>query len=70
MNHLGEVQALKAEYDAAEKNLREALAVRRNLLGNEAPEVAETLNQLAYVLSRKGDYAGAEAATGWRSSGV
>ncbi|NIL95043.1 MAG: tetratricopeptide repeat protein, partial [Woeseiaceae bacterium] len=33
LNHLGEIQALKADYDAADKNLREALAVRRDLLG-------------------------------------
>ena len=60
LNHLGEVQALKAEYDVAEQNLRDALAVRRVLLGSEAPEVADTLSQLAYVLTEKGDYAAAE----------
>jgi hypothetical protein len=36
LNHLGEVQALKAEYNEAEKNLREALAVRRVCLPRKA----------------------------------
>ena len=60
LNHLGQVQTLKAEYDAAEQNLREALAVRRELLGKESPEVAETLMELAVVFSEKGEYTAAE----------
>ena len=39
---------------------REALAMRRKLLGNEHPDVATTLNGLAWVLAVKGKLAEAE----------
>ena len=38
----------------------EALAMRRKLLGNEHPDVAGSLHNLASVLQARGDLAGAE----------
>ena len=60
LNHLGEVQMLKADYAEATAHLRDALAVRRELLGSSTPEVAETLADLADVLTRQGEFAEAE----------
>jgi Flp pilus assembly protein TadD len=40
---------------------REALRMRRKLLGEDHPAVATSLNNLAVVLTKKQDYAGAEA---------
>jgi hypothetical protein len=36
----------KADYDEAEKKLREALAIRKALYGDDHPEVAATLTTL------------------------
>jgi tetratricopeptide (TPR) repeat protein len=59
-SHLGEVQALRAEYEEAENNLRDALETQRSRRGDAHPEVAATLTSLADVLTRKGDYEAAE----------
>ena len=47
---------LKGDYEAVEPVYREALAMNRKLLGNEHPDVATSLNNLADLLERKGDY--------------
>jgi tetratricopeptide (TPR) repeat protein len=60
LNHLGEVQTLKADYAEAERNLREALETRRELLGNEHADVAATISDLAEVLTLQGKYDAAE----------
>jgi tetratricopeptide (TPR) repeat protein len=55
LNHLGEVQALKAEYQAAEENLRAALAIRE-AQGPRSALVASTLSDLAEVRTLQGMY--------------
>jgi tetratricopeptide (TPR) repeat protein len=50
----------KGDYAAAEPLYREALAMRRKLLGDEHPDVARSLDNLATLLREKGDYAAAE----------
>ena len=42
----------------ADSLYREALAMRRRLLGDEHPDVAATMNNLATVRYRRGDWAG------------
>jgi serine/threonine-protein kinase len=44
----------------AERELREVLRIRRQLLGPQHPELAFTLNNLGYVLLRQGDVSAAE----------
>ncbi len=60
LTHLGEVQSLRADYTAAETNLRDALTVRRELFGESSVQVADTLSLLAEVLAQKGEYLQAE----------
>jgi serine/threonine protein kinase/tetratricopeptide (TPR) repeat protein len=43
-------------YQEAEKLLRSSLAMRRQILGPEHPDVAESLKELALVSRAKGDY--------------
>lgn len=57
-NHLGEVQTLKADYEAAERNLLEALETRRRL-GVDA-DIAATLANLAELRTRQGRFEEAE----------
>jgi serine/threonine protein kinase len=58
---MGRVYTSLGLYEPAEELLREALATRRNLLGNEHPDVATSLYNLAAVLVMfQGNYAGAE----------
>jgi tetratricopeptide (TPR) repeat protein len=52
-NDLGDTLRLAAEFDAAERELRAALDVRRRLLGVH-PAVAESLHDLGTVLSERG----------------
>ena len=61
LNHLGEVQTLRADYESAETNLREALQVQREIYGDVSAEVAGTLSKLADVLEKTGKYQEAEA---------
>ncbi len=44
----------------AEQKLRETLAIRRKVLGNDHPMLFYTLNNLGYVLLEKGDWQAAE----------
>jgi tetratricopeptide (TPR) repeat protein len=48
-------------YPAAEPHLRQALALRRECLGEHHPEVAKSLNDLAVLRRAEGDYDEAEA---------
>jgi serine/threonine-protein kinase len=60
MQAIGNVYRNLGLYDLAEPLLREALSVRRRVLGNEHPAVAQSLNNLGVVLRQRGDYDGAE----------
>jgi serine/threonine-protein kinase len=64
METMGTVYRDLGLFDKATPLLREALATRRTVLGNEHLEVARSLHDLATVLRAKGDYAGAEALLG------
>jgi serine/threonine protein kinase/tetratricopeptide (TPR) repeat protein len=61
MATMGKVYNSLGLFDKAEGLLRDALEIRRRVLGHEHPEVAATMHSLAGVLLAKGDYAGAEA---------
>ena len=51
----------KGELADAEATYREALAMQRELLGEVHPDVANTLNNLAFVQDDRGDAKGALA---------
>ncbi|MCP4657637.1 MAG: serine/threonine protein kinase, partial [bacterium] len=61
MSTLGRVYWRLGLFDLAEELIEEALALQRKTLGQEHPEVAESLHDLANVLYSKGDHDGAEA---------
>ena len=61
METMGRVFATLGLYDKARPLLEEALKLRRQSLGSEHPDVVTSLMNLANVLDRKGDVAGAEA---------
>ena len=61
LNDLGVAQRQKAEWDAARATLEEALAMRRQVLGAEHPEVAVTESELGRVLLDQGRLDEAEA---------
>jgi tetratricopeptide (TPR) repeat protein len=56
MSHLGEVLALKGDYEEAGRRLTEALAMQRRVLGNGHADVADTLSALADLKSFTGEY--------------
>ena len=58
---LGDVYTDLGEYLSAESMHRQALEIREKLLGNEHPDVATSLNNLARVLGEQGKLAEAEA---------
>jgi len=58
---LGEVYRQLGEYQKAEELQRQALAVRKRLLGDEHPLVAASLFKLALVLNARGEHAEAES---------
>lgn len=60
MDTIGRAYYRLGLYDGALPMLREALELRRLVLGNEHAEVAATMNNLALVLHAKGDFAAAE----------
>ncbi len=60
MQAIGNVYRNLGLYDLAEPLLREALSVRRRVLGADHPAVAQSLNNLGVVLRQRGDYDGAE----------
>ncbi len=62
MNNLAWALQGLGEFDEAEALYREALHMKRKLLGDAHPELAAGLNNLAFVLETRGDYRGAEKA--------
>ncbi len=60
-HELGHVLTSQGRYDEAEPLLRDGLAARRALLGDEHADVATSLNHLAKLLHQRGDLAQAEA---------
>ena len=60
LNGLATTLRAQAHYDEAEPLLRQALALRLKLLGEEHPDVARSLESLARVLKEKGDCEAAE----------
>jgi serine/threonine-protein kinase len=61
LDTMGNVYINLGLYDKATALLQDALQTRKEVLGSEHPEVANSLNNLANVLDDHGDYAGAEA---------
>lgn len=57
---LGNTYRDLGQFAAAEAQLRAALALRRQTLGDAHPDVAASLNDLALLLHQKGDFAAAE----------
>ena len=57
---IGTTYAALGLYDAAELHLKAALATRRSVLGDEHPDVATGLYNLATLREMQGDYAEAE----------
>ena len=60
LNNLAEVQLSSGDLTGGEQSCREALALRRKLLGPEHAEVAQSLNLLAILLRRSGNLDAAE----------
>ena len=60
MTTMGAVYRNLGLYDKAVPLLQEALATRRALLGSDHKDIAKSLNALANLLRRKGDYPSAE----------
>ena len=60
INNIGEYHHGRAVYAEAEPLFRRALEIRGNKLGSEHPDVAYSLNNLAFVLKAKGNLAEAE----------
>ena len=60
MDRLCEVLKLKAEYEPAQRMCREALALRREKLGNDHVDTARSVYELADLLGRMGDFTAAE----------
>jgi tetratricopeptide (TPR) repeat protein len=60
LDHLGDALTQKAEYDEAERHLRESLDLRRRVLGPSHPDVARSLSLLADLLAARGKYDEAE----------
>ena len=54
------MRGLQGDYAAAAPLPREALAIRRIVLGDDHPDAISSLNNLAFVLTQLGDYAAAE----------
>ncbi|MCP4655183.1 MAG: tetratricopeptide repeat protein [bacterium] len=61
MNTVGRVYGRLALYDSAEALFEEALALRRKSFGENHPDVAESLADLAWVVHLKGEQERAEA---------
>ena len=60
LQYLGEMQTNNGDYAAAVRTLKEALAIRRRLMGDAHPKVAETLTQYGAALFGAGDRQQAE----------
>ena len=61
LNDMGTLHREAGDYAAAEPPLREALDVRREVVGEEHPDFAGNLNELGAVCFSMGKYAAAEA---------
>jgi tetratricopeptide (TPR) repeat protein len=61
MNDLGLLLDEHGDYDESEALFREAIAMKRRLLGDKHPEIAMGLNNLAAAFQDKGDLAHSEA---------
>jgi tetratricopeptide (TPR) repeat protein/tRNA A-37 threonylcarbamoyl transferase component Bud32 len=57
---IGSTYRALGKYAAGERHLRAALRIRRRQWGEEHPDVAASLNNLAWLLLKKGDFAAAE----------
>jgi len=64
LEYLGVVDLAQGELDAAEAELREAVAVRRRLFGDDHPETARSVAALGVLQRERGDLEAAEAALG------
>ena len=63
LHHLAQLHQEQGNYEQAESLFREALSIRRAVLGNQHPNVAATLSQLGSLLwFNKGEYAPADSA--------
>ena len=60
LHNLASAQMYLGDLTSAETELREALAIRRRVLGNAHPDLLYTLNNLAYLLIEKGDWRNAQ----------
>ena len=60
MDTIGLVYGSLGLYDQASPLAEEALAKRREILGDEHVELAQSINNVGALLGYKGDYAGAE----------
>ncbi len=60
LNILGKFFQKTGYFTAAEHFYRDALAIRKQVLGTEHPDIAQSLNNLAVLLKAKGDYDSAE----------
>jgi len=58
---MGQVYESLGEYDRADTLYQQALALRRNVLGANHPDVAATMNRWAVLLEDQGEYEQAEA---------
>lgn len=61
MNELGEIHALKADFNKAEPLLLAGLAMRRATLPKDAQEIIESLGNVAQLLQNRGEFAAANA---------
>lgn len=60
LDALGSVQSNLGQWDGAEELVSRGLALRRETLGAEHPDVARSLNHLGTLATRRGRYAAAE----------
>ena len=60
LNHTGSCETQLGRHVPAEGHFRAALAMRQKLLGAEHPDVATSLNNLAFVLNSQGKFEAAE----------
>jgi Flp pilus assembly protein TadD len=60
LNNLALVLESQGNYEEAERMHREALGLRRKVLGDEHPSTLTSMNNLASVLESQGNYEEAE----------
>ena len=57
LNDVAVAQTQLSDYDAAEKNFDEAMAIHKRVLGEDHPEYASGLENIGNIWYRKGEYA-------------